>query len=98
MTKTLKRAVYLDGSLLAAGTELTDDQAERITNPRAFEDEPDRTGPDANDARDFQNIVRSEDNGAALRAKPKDDDGDGGDDGRAAAGAKLARSRGADKA
>lgn len=38
MKKTLIRDVYLDGFLLAAGTELTDEQAERITNPRATED------------------------------------------------------------
>jgi len=38
VTKTLKRAVYLDGVYLAEGTELTDEQAERITNPKATED------------------------------------------------------------
>lgn len=38
MAKTLKRDVYLDGFLLPAGTELTEDQAERITNPNATED------------------------------------------------------------
>jgi hypothetical protein len=96
MTKTLKRAVYLDGFLLKAGTELTDEQAERITNPHAYEDEPDRTGPDANDAREYQNIVRAEDDGAALRGKkPAADEQDAGD--RAAAGAKLARGKAADR-
>jgi hypothetical protein len=38
MTKTLIRSVYLDGVHLAPGTELTDEQAERITNPHATED------------------------------------------------------------
>lgn len=38
MTKTLIRSVYLDGVHLAPGTELTDEQAERITNPKATED------------------------------------------------------------
>jgi len=38
VTKTLKRAVYLDGVYLAEGTDLTDEQAERITNPKATED------------------------------------------------------------
>ncbi len=38
MTKALKRDVYLDGFLLSAGTELTDEQAKRITNPIATED------------------------------------------------------------
>lgn len=38
MAKTLIRSVYLDGVHLAAGTELTDEQAKRITNPKATED------------------------------------------------------------
>jgi hypothetical protein len=38
VAKTLKRTVYLDGVALAPGTELTDEQAERITNPKATED------------------------------------------------------------
>lgn len=38
MTKTLIRSVYLDGVHLAPGTELTDEQAKRITNPHATED------------------------------------------------------------
>ncbi len=38
--KVLARPVYLGGELLAAGTELTPEQAEQITNPKAFTDEP----------------------------------------------------------
>lgn len=38
MTNTLIRSVYLDGVHLAPGTELTAEQAERITNPKATED------------------------------------------------------------
>jgi hypothetical protein len=38
MTNTLFRSVYLDGVHLAPGTELTDEQAKRITNPNATED------------------------------------------------------------
>ncbi len=92
MAKTLKRAVSLNGQVIPAGTELTDEQAELVTNPKAFEEAGDRTGPDANDARAYQNLVRTEDNGAALRSKPKqDDDGDSDSDSGAAAGARLAR-------
>ncbi len=54
MTKTLKRAVYLDGVYLAEGTELTEEQAKRITNPKATEDlaipGQDGTSVDAEDA------------------------------------------------
>lgn len=37
MTKSLIRSVYLDGVHLAPGTDLTDEQAKRITNPKATE-------------------------------------------------------------
>ncbi len=92
MAKTLKRATSLFGQLLPAGTELTDEQADLVTNPKAFADAGDRTGPDANDARALRNIVRAEDTGAALRGSNDDtgkDDGEAED--RAAAGATLAR-------
>jgi hypothetical protein len=54
MSKTLKRAVVVDGVLLHEGTVLTEDQASKVRNPRAFADAADATGPDANDAREFQ--------------------------------------------
>lgn len=38
MTKTLIRSVYVGGVHLAPGTELTDEQAQQITNPKATED------------------------------------------------------------
>lgn len=38
--KVLAKPVYLDDKLIPAGTELTDEQAERITNPKAFQDDP----------------------------------------------------------
>jgi hypothetical protein len=49
---TLRRAVYLDGVYLAEGTELTDEQAKRITNPNATEDRsiPGQDGTSADDA------------------------------------------------
>ena len=46
MTKTLIRSVYLDGVHLAPGTELTDEQAERVTNPHATEDDIRDLGPE----------------------------------------------------
>ena len=96
MAKTLTRSVWLDNELLLAGTELTDEQAERITNPKAFEDEQDHTGPDANDARAYQNHVRAENNDKALRNAPAQDSGQDPSQPQepnrgAAEGAKLAR-------
>lgn len=94
MPKILTRAVPVLGQLLPAGTELTDAQAELVTNEKAFEEWPDATGPDANDARRYQNHVQKLNQDAALR-KPKDEDADNGvpqdTDDSAARGAKLAR-------
>jgi hypothetical protein len=54
VAKTLIRSVYLDGVHLAPGTELTDEQAERITNPKATEnlaiEGQDGTSAEADDA------------------------------------------------
>lgn len=38
MTKQLIRSVYLDGVHYGPGSELTDEQAKRVTNPHAYED------------------------------------------------------------
>jgi len=90
MGKILKRTVHLGGVKLAAGTELTDEQAERITNPKAFEDAPDATGPDANALRrPAANLVRSDVDPLASQADADEDD----EQDRAAAGAKLARGK-----
>jgi len=89
MGKILKRTVHLGGVKLAAGTELTDEQAERITNPKAYEDPADATGPDANALRRPANLVRADVD--PLASQP-DDDTDAPED-RAAAGARLARGK-----
>jgi len=89
--KTLKRDVYLDGFMVPAGTELTAAQADRITNPKAFKDAEDATGPDANDARPYQEALAAA-SAKALAERTGSDKGDDEDtDDRAAAGAKLAR-------
>ncbi len=97
MGKILTRAVPVNGVLLPAGTELSDDQAELVTNPKAFEEWPDTSGPDANDARRYQNHVQKLNQDAALRKQP-DKDADNGEaqdtDDSAARGAKLARGGG----
>jgi hypothetical protein len=97
MTKILTRAVPVLGVVLPAGTELTEDQAKLVTNPKAFEEWPDTSGPDANDARAYQNHVQRLNNDAALRKQP-DKDADNGEpqntDDSAARGAKLARGGG----
>lgn len=94
MPKILTRAVPVLGQLLPAGTELTEAQAELVTNPKAYEEWPDVTGPDANDARRYQNHVQRLNQDAALRKQP-DKDADNGEpqdtDDSAARGAKLAR-------
>ena len=94
MPKILTRAVPVLGTILPAGTELTEDQAKLVTNPKAFEEWPDATGPDANDARRYQNHVQKLNQDAALRKQP-DKDADNGEaqetDDSAARGAKLAR-------
>ncbi len=97
MAKKLTRSVYHDGVLLTAGTELTDEQAEQITNPKAFADPANATGPDANDTREFYAAVRVEgDDSALTKAVGSGRDNDPGTeqdtDDRAAAGARLARS------
>lgn len=61
MTKRLSRAVYLDGFLLAEGTELTGEQAERITNPKAY------TDPKA-PAEKSEPAVETVDTGTGVRA------------------------------
>lgn len=95
MAKTLKRAVYLDGFLLEEGTTLTAEQAERITNPKAFKDADEATGPDANDARKYQEAMAAGRKKALDEAVGSGRDNDPGaeqdTDDRAAAGAKLAR-------
>ncbi len=68
MTKTLIRSVYLDGVHLAPGTELTVEQAERITNPKATEDLAIK-GQDGRDV-ETDNAVRADsgvDGGATAR-------------------------------
>lgn len=94
MPKILTRAVPVLGQLLPAGTELTEQQAELVANPKAYEEWPDTAGPDANDARRYQNHVQRLTNDAALRKQP-DKDADNGEaqdtDDSAARGAKLAR-------
>ncbi len=94
MPKILTRAVSVLGQLLPAGTELTEEQEKLVTNEKAFEEWPDATGPDANDARRYQNHVQRLNQDAALRKSP-DKDGDNGEaqetDDSAARGAKLAR-------
>jgi hypothetical protein len=97
MTKILTRSVPVLGVVLPAGTELTEDQEKLVTNPKAFEEWPDVSGPDANDARRYQNHVRKMNEDAALRKQP-DKDADNGEaqetDDSAARGAKLARGGG----
>lgn len=93
MAKILKRTVHLNGVKLDAGTELTDEQAARITNPKAYEDAADATGPDANALRPRTNIVRSETDPLAGQAGADADADELGD--RAAVGAKLARGKAA---
>jgi hypothetical protein len=88
----LTRSVYLEGFLLAEGTEVTDEQRAKLKNPKLFAEPADATGPDANDAREYQKAVITEaDPGRALRAPDKSDDDKATTDDRAAAGAKLAR-------
>jgi hypothetical protein len=84
----LKRSVYLDGVLLAEGTEVTAEQRKLLTNPRLFAEPVDATGPDANDAREYFQAVSkdADDSGLRKQANVADDTDD-----RAAAGAKLAR-------
>ena len=86
MGKTLKRSVSILGQVVPAGTVLTEAQEELVTNPKAFEDAGDATGPDAHDARGFENLVRSEAE-SPLRSRP----GDEAAEDQAAKGAKLAR-------
>ena len=92
--KTLKRAVYLDGVLVPEGTTLTAEQADRISNPKAFK-ETDATGPDANDARPYQEALAEASRKALDEAtgsgRDNDPGAEQGTDDRAAAGAKLAR-------
>lgn len=83
----LTRSVYLEGVLLEAGTEVTDEQKAKLKNPKLFTEPVDATGPDANDTREYFAAVRKEADDSAYR-KPADDETDD----RAAAGAKLARS------
>lgn len=91
MPKILTRATAVLGVLLPAGTELTADQEELVTNPKAFEEWPDAAGPDANDAQRYQNHVRRLNEDAALRSKPAADAEAPEADDSAARGAKLAR-------
>ncbi len=83
--KTLTRSVYLEGVLLAEGTEVTPEQAEKLKNPKLFAEPADATGPDADDTREYFAAVQRGADDSALR-KPADETDDS-----AAAGAKLAR-------
>jgi hypothetical protein len=68
VANTLIRSVYLDGVHLAPGTELTDEQAERITNPNATEDRSVK-GQDGRKVEDAVKVDRSSDRDDALRGK-----------------------------
>lgn len=83
----LKRSVYVDGVLLAEGTEVTAEQRKLLTNPKLFAEPADATGPDADDTRAYYQAVQKGADDSALRKQTAPDETDD----RAAAGAKLAR-------
>jgi hypothetical protein len=92
----LTRSVYLEGVLLAEGTEVTAEQKAKLKNPKLFAEPVDATGPDANDTREYFQAIRKESDDSAYR-KPVTGEDDETDD-RAAAGARLARKTAAPKA
>lgn len=85
MGKTLIRSVHLDGVHLAPGTELTDEQAKRITNPHATEDLSIK-GQDGKSTGDTET-----ESGANSVTAVDPGDGDGAVSARKTAAAKAAR-------
>lgn len=82
--KVLAKPVYIGGVLVEAGTELTDEQAEQVTNPKAFVADPTLEEKVAAAQAEYEKLLAErDDKGTVDKAAVKDD--------RAENGAALAR-------